>query len=52
MPEDNDPVEKLARQRVAESLGALSLDEARKVAAAQIANDEAEAKTKKKPKAE
>lgn len=41
-------IETLARRRVAESFGALDIETARDVVKAQIAADEAEAKTAKK----
>lgn len=41
-------IETLARRRVAESFGALDIETAREVVKAQIAADEAEAKTAKK----
>jgi hypothetical protein len=51
----NETIQALARERVKESLGALSLDDAVKVATAQVEADEEAAKTaageKKKPKA-
>jgi hypothetical protein len=47
-----ESIQDLARERVKESLGALSLEDAVKVATAQVEADEESAKTdKKKPKA-
>lgn len=41
----NETIQALARERVKESLGALSLDDAIKVATAQVEADEESAKT-------
>lgn len=56
MADRNETIQALARDRVKESLGALSMDDAVKVAAAQVEADEEAAKTtaaaeKKKAKA-